>query len=179
MKAIETCWNGWRFRSRTEARWAVLFNQLNIKFEYEKEGYELPSGRYLPDFWLPYHPTVLPHRLPATGEWIEIKGEAPSLHELDLAWELATEGDFLVNILCGAPSYCDNIWIKIYPSSNILRPFGQISTVSSYSHQRGYFLHFLSQFMLNNEGPYYKDYMKIIENVRGARFEFGEVPVVR
>ena len=53
-KPIETIYNGYRFRSRLEARWAVFFDKLKIKYEYENEGYELPSGkRYLPDFYLP------------------------------------------------------------------------------------------------------------------------------
>ena len=51
IKPIETKYNGYRFRSRLEARWAVFFDALGIEYEYEPEGFELPSGkRYLPDF---------------------------------------------------------------------------------------------------------------------------------
>lgn len=51
IKAIETPYNGYRFRSRLEARWAVFFDALGVKYEYEPEGFLLPSGkRYLPDF---------------------------------------------------------------------------------------------------------------------------------
>jgi hypothetical protein len=50
IKAIETEYAGCRFRSRLEARWAVFFDTLGIKWRYESQGYELPSGRYLPDF---------------------------------------------------------------------------------------------------------------------------------
>jgi hypothetical protein len=51
VKAIETVYNGYRFRSRLEARWAVFFDALGVEYEYEPEGFELPSGRrYLPDF---------------------------------------------------------------------------------------------------------------------------------
>lgn len=54
IKPIETVYNGYRFRSRLEARWAVFFDAVGIRFEYEPEGFELSSGRkYLPDFWLP------------------------------------------------------------------------------------------------------------------------------
>ncbi len=54
MKAIETVYNGYRFRSRLEARWAVFFDVLGIQYEYEKEGFEFDDGtKYLPDFWLP------------------------------------------------------------------------------------------------------------------------------
>lgn len=54
IKAIETFYNGYRFRSRLEARWAVFFDALHIKYEYEPEGYHLSNGtNYLPDFFLP------------------------------------------------------------------------------------------------------------------------------
>lgn len=54
MKAIETVYNGYRFRSRLEARWAVFFDTLGVTYEYEPEGYELDDGtRYLPDFYFP------------------------------------------------------------------------------------------------------------------------------
>ena len=50
-KAIETRYKGYRFRSRLEARWAVFFDAINLEWEYEPEGFELPGGeRYLPDF---------------------------------------------------------------------------------------------------------------------------------
>jgi len=54
IKAIETIYNGYKFRSRLEARWAVLFDALGLEYEYEKEGYDLSDfGWYLPDFYLP------------------------------------------------------------------------------------------------------------------------------
>lgn len=64
IKAIETSYNGYRFRSRLEARWAVFFDAIGVKYEYEPEGFELPSGRYLPDFWVPEWRT-----------WLEVKPE--------------------------------------------------------------------------------------------------------
>ena len=54
IKPIETWYNGYKFRSRTEARWAVFFDALNIAYQYELEGYDLGDmGYYLPDFYLP------------------------------------------------------------------------------------------------------------------------------
>lgn len=54
MNAIETVYNGYKFRSRTEARWAVFFDALKIKYEYEIEGFKFDNGvMYLPDFYLP------------------------------------------------------------------------------------------------------------------------------
>lgn len=51
IKPIETRWNGYRFRSRLEARWAVFFDALGLSWEYEPEGFDLSeAGRYLPDF---------------------------------------------------------------------------------------------------------------------------------
>ncbi len=41
MKAIETIYNGYEFRSRLEARWAVFFDTLGVKWEYEPEHYDL------------------------------------------------------------------------------------------------------------------------------------------
>lgn len=53
LRAIETRYKGYRFRSRLEARWAVFFDAAHIAWSYEPEGYVLPSGRhYLPDFIL-------------------------------------------------------------------------------------------------------------------------------
>lgn len=54
IKAIETVYKGYRFRSRLEARWAVFFDALGVEYEYEPEGYVLSNGeKYLPDFYLP------------------------------------------------------------------------------------------------------------------------------
>jgi hypothetical protein len=73
IKAIETKYNGHKFRSRLEARWAVLFDSLGFKWEYEKEGYDLGEiGWYLPDFYLPEF-----------NCWIEIKGDSPSDNDLE------------------------------------------------------------------------------------------------
>ena len=58
MRAIETEYNGYKFRSRLEARWAVFFDAAGVRYEYEPEGFEVIWGegevyRYLPDFYLP------------------------------------------------------------------------------------------------------------------------------
>jgi hypothetical protein len=50
MKAIETKYKGHRFRSRLEARWAVFFDAIGFKIEYEPEGYTQDRTAYLPDF---------------------------------------------------------------------------------------------------------------------------------
>jgi len=64
--AIETKYDGYKFRSRLEARWAVFFNTVAIEWEYEPQGFHIETYRgrinYLPDFWL------------GTGQWAEVKG---------------------------------------------------------------------------------------------------------
>jgi hypothetical protein len=67
IKAIETLYAGRRFRSRLEARWAVLLDALDIRWSYEHQGYATEYGPYLPDFWLPEINTFL-----------EIKAQQPS-----------------------------------------------------------------------------------------------------
>jgi len=62
MKNIETCYNNYKFRSRTEARWAVFFDHLKIRYEYEEEGFDLDGLWYLPDFTLPQF-----------NSWLEVK----------------------------------------------------------------------------------------------------------
>ena len=53
LKPIETIYNGYRFRSRLEARWAVFFDSLGIPWVYEPEGVVIDDVCYLPDFYLP------------------------------------------------------------------------------------------------------------------------------
>jgi hypothetical protein len=53
LKPIETTFNGHRFRSRLEARWAVFFTVLEVPYDYEAQGYNFEEYAYLPDFWIP------------------------------------------------------------------------------------------------------------------------------
>lgn len=54
MKAIETNYDGILFRSKLEARWAVLFKSAKIEYVYEPECFVLSCGKkYMPDFYLP------------------------------------------------------------------------------------------------------------------------------
>lgn len=94
IQAIETAYAGCLFRSRLEARWAVFFDTLGIQWEYEPQGFELPSGRYLPDFWLP-----------SLAAWWEVKGKWPGLtsREWLLAAELAQGSGDLVYLAWGTP----------------------------------------------------------------------------
>lgn len=78
-RPIQTHYNGYRFRSRKEARWAHCFDALGIRWDYEPEGYEFGNGdTYLPDFLLP-----------DLCLWVEVKGEPPDLDEFRKATALA------------------------------------------------------------------------------------------
>ncbi len=52
IKPIQTKFRGNFFRSRLEARWAAVLHNLELDYVYEPEGFVLPSGKYLPDFWV-------------------------------------------------------------------------------------------------------------------------------
>jgi hypothetical protein len=70
IEPIETSYAGCRFRSRLEARWAVFFDRLGMKWDYEKQGYEFGGVRYLPDFYLP-----------ESDAFVEVKGDEGDLRE--------------------------------------------------------------------------------------------------
>lgn len=92
-RAILTRYKGYAFRSRTEARWAIFFDHLKIRWEYEPEGFELGNGlRYLPDFWLP-----------DWKMWVEIKPDAPDDPALEKAYRLAHLSEHPVYITHGLP----------------------------------------------------------------------------
>lgn len=93
IKAIETRYNGYHFRSRSEARWAVYFDKVGINYLYENEGYVLSNGQqYLPDF-----------QIKDTKIFVEIK---PSNYEWedDLKHDLfAKEMDCVLIVHAGNP----------------------------------------------------------------------------
>lgn len=106
IKAIETEYNGYRFRSRLEARWAVFFDALGIKYEYEPEGFDLGNGLYyLPDFLLRgvrgRHSGNKPKDL-----YVEVKGTMT-----DLDWEKIAR-------FIGYDKWCEgiNLTLDKYPS---------------------------------------------------------------
>lgn len=75
IKAIQTRYDDYYFRSRQEARFAVWLNALNIPYRYEHQGFDLGNGVfYLPDFYLS-----------SLEIWVEIKGKAPSPGEINKA----------------------------------------------------------------------------------------------
>jgi hypothetical protein len=94
VKAIETYFGGFKFRSRLEARYAVFFDELNLDFEYEPEGYSGTGWRYLPDF-----------RLSQLSCFAEVKPSRDliSVSDLRKVVGLATEGGANVVLFIGEP----------------------------------------------------------------------------
>ena len=92
IRALTTRYAGRRYRSRVEARWAVFLDACGIAFAYEADGYSLPSGPYLPDFWLTDFQVFL-----------EIKGQPPSEVEREKCAELAEASERNVMLAVGQP----------------------------------------------------------------------------
>jgi hypothetical protein len=93
VNAIQTRFNGRFFRTRGEARYAVLFDACQLSYEYEKEGFWLEAGgRYLPDFWLP--------RLDC---WFEVKSEQPKREAIHKCHCLADETQQRVAMAYSSP----------------------------------------------------------------------------
>ena len=88
MQVVPTTYNGITYRSRTEARWANVFDLLGWLHDYEIEAFKLPCGRYLPDFYLPQFRT-----------FFEVKAREPTVAECLKAEMLCmhTQCDVLVS----------------------------------------------------------------------------------
>jgi hypothetical protein len=90
VKAIKTKYKGIKFRSRLEAKWAALFDVMNIDWQYEPQGYETSAGSYLPDFYIETdilrRDELLADGIDGIyipeGIWVEIKGNKPTSEEM-------------------------------------------------------------------------------------------------
>jgi hypothetical protein len=99
IQPIDTTYNGYRFRSRLEARWAMALDLMGATYEYEREGYNINGEWYLPDFWLPYE-----HGEPGWGEWLEIKPDLPLTDaQIHLFNGTAKLTGHRVLVACGSP----------------------------------------------------------------------------
>lgn len=118
-RAIETRYAGRRFRSRLEARWAVFLEALKIPWDYERQGFALAAGPYLPDFWL--WPGTTHERI------IEVKPDEPI--DMDARWfEMANEvGDATGSafyIGAGLPSRHSFRWVPALAPDDPRKLFG-------------------------------------------------------
>lgn len=95
IESIDTNYDGYNFRSRLEARWAVFFNEMGWEYLYEPQGYKLPNGyKYLPDFYLPKFRT-----------FAEVKFDILDEFDYDRARELVKATKIPLLILDSDPSH--------------------------------------------------------------------------
>lgn len=107
IKAIETAYKGYRFRSRLEARWAVFFDACGFKWEYEPEGYNIDGVQYLPDFRLyDVQRRVYSEEDSCLPFFVEVKGEYTDESEHKI-FELSRH--YPVYVVRKIP-YADTIW---------------------------------------------------------------------
>jgi len=168
IKAIETAYNGYLFRSRTEARWAVFFDALGIAYEYEKEGYDLGElGWYLPDFWLPCpgHSGY-----PNAGFFFEVKGTEPTKEEKAKALALAVGTKHNTFISVGAPGI-HFLW-KACNNGRLFRHSNDVNCPPLSNEQ----FDLLGTFV--RWGANFTDVLRALVAARSARFEHGETPAV-
>lgn len=192
MKAIETHYRGYRFRSRLEARWAVFFDALGIAWEYEPEGFEMEDGfRYLPDFKC---------RLPKYAGWYEIKPlMAYSDAKLTMFQKALCDSEALATLLSGEP------WEMLYKSPTVYAcPICGFIDAHDKSHEgsekfqlsmlctacdcsglcsgvmqarNGLICNVVTHkgaIFVENARDYNEPIMKACDTARAARFEFGE-----
>ena len=98
-----TTYNGIKYRSKLEARWAAFFTTLGIEFDYEPEGFKF-SGQYKPNGYgspsLSYRPDFF---LPKLNVWAEVKPTAPTMEETAKVTRLSAETEQSVYFLFGPP----------------------------------------------------------------------------
>lgn len=160
MRAIETRYKGHRFRSRLEARWAVFFDAIGIRWEYEPEGFELKGGmRYLPDFYLPAF---------TGGIYAEVKPEGDAAVK---AKRFALEAERRILVLGGPPA------LKPYILYGDHHP-AEYSQVDVTFHRNylpgGHHAHEYRLFWTPSDADLMAGMQHAIDAARSARFEFGE-----
>lgn len=183
MRAIETIYKGHRFRSRTEARWAVFFSAINYRWEYEPQGYLLDSKTpYLPDFKLIFSEERVIYCSIKAEESDDF--DAEELRKLHL---LADGTSKEVILLSGRPTLRSYNMVRPDSEPNVLcavffkdyKPF--VGKVDEYWHQslnmdpstgRDYF----SMNERRAGKAFGKGYIKALREAQGARFEHGETP---
>lgn len=203
IKAIDTEYNGYRFRSRLEARWAVFFDTLGVDYEYEPEGFQLPSGRrYLPDFRVKCWGTRGDILQDPFDLWVEVKGymtqeDADKIREFCGVdkWDCSDcqTFDHPVLILSDVPTVeneydlSDGVKMKAYDSMSgcDVYPFNYTTIDGDYfaaypavDHGRFYLWGDDSNYINGSD----KDKARTIlayKKAKQARFEHGQTPTIK
>jgi hypothetical protein len=90
--AIDTVYKGYRFRSRLEARWALFFDLVDLRWEYETEPLSVNGEAYLPDF------RIYPYQNRDAAVYLEVKpnkgGTTPTWPRVYLAGKCSEEHEW-------------------------------------------------------------------------------------
>lgn len=165
IKAIQTKYRGYNFRSRLEARWAVFFDELDIEWQYEPEGFELPDGtRYLPDFHINQQ-GVYSIGKHTYGPWFEVKGTEPTSGEILKMQELCDSLSSYGFLVWGQPG--DDNWVWIHKEGSLME------SSASYSGDAYCGNSFQDVFLWRSMYKHV-DFEGAVAAARSARFEFGE-----
>jgi hypothetical protein len=204
LKPIETFYNGYRFRSRLEARWAVFFDKAGIPYQYEPEGFDLGEfGYYLPDFYLPWFDAYVEIKPEGSNQLKEASEKLEILFERSSHTVLLCVGDPANNdmrIYCndatdssgGGPNewkagfyegiehyvYCDEDSFCIAQSGkhDILIGIGEKGDRMDRSFYNGHWDHMKCCFSMARLIDYRSDFEYAKTFARQARFEHGETP---
>jgi hypothetical protein len=147
IKAIETRYKGYRFRSRTEARWAVFFDAMGLPWRYEVEGFWTSLGGYLPDFDLGGTRLGMVH--------VEIKAEDPTGRERRKLWDVVAGTGRAGILLEGDPGRGEVVEIS---TGGTVVVWKSLRSARLFPHHRDDAVE------------------RACEEARGARFEHGEKP---
>jgi hypothetical protein len=89
---LPTLYRGVRLSVARRSALGGVFDALAMRHFYEPEGFALPHGFYLPDFWLPdagaWFEVNKPIDTPKPGMWFEVKGRDPTSIEQALMADL-------------------------------------------------------------------------------------------
>lgn len=172
IKAIETKYNGFRFRSRLEARWAIFFDMIGLKYEYEVEGFDMNGVCYLPDFYIP-----------SLDRWFEIKAKPLSEYEMKKCEEFCLNKDnenIKFSVLIGSPEavnidkfigITEFVWewpSEKYPDNIRFLAPKELS-------EKEYFSRFMRGLWIVPDVTT-EELVEAVVAAREARFEFGEIP---
>lgn len=162
IKAIETKYKGYRFRSRLEARWAVFFDSLGIKWEYESEGYDLGNGiHYLPDFKVEIYSDIMND----VYAWIEIKGLLPNKDEINKCVLLMQQGKRPVYLFSGTPGSHEVYKVITGKLINVSGNNMDEITAKVFALEPSWYMR-IKEYHIEDA----------IQAAKSARFEFGETP---
>lgn len=121
IQALPTIYKGHEFRSRLEARWAIFFDCMGWKWEYEPEAVQTRHGGYLVDFKM--------HGF----EYAEIKPTEFSQEETEKAIDACAQFDKCITLYVGLPGFGPVNHIRPFsadddPTKKLDGPYGPVTT---------------------------------------------------